>query len=186
MMGQVGHIFRKDVRRHWREIAVSLAVLAAFAWKESRRWTGEPADLSPFLLALLTTLVPISWSFLIVRVVQDECLVGDRQFWITRPYEWKKLLAAKLLFVLVFVNIPLLALDIVLLLNSGFMPSSYLAGLLWLQLLWTLYLILPSATAGSGHLKHWAIGLGCTWGNPLHHRDRVAFLVGAEYRIVAG
>jgi len=30
-------------------------------------------------------------------VVHAESLVGDRQFWITRPYEWKKLLTAKAL-----------------------------------------------------------------------------------------
>jgi hypothetical protein len=30
-MNQIIHIFRKDMRRHWREIALSLAILAAFA-----------------------------------------------------------------------------------------------------------------------------------------------------------
>ncbi|MGC4054724.1 MAG: hypothetical protein QM757_38245 [Paludibaculum sp.] len=33
-----------------------------------------------------------------VRLVQGEALVGDRQFWVTRPYIWYKLLAAKGLF----------------------------------------------------------------------------------------
>jgi hypothetical protein len=37
-----------------------------------------------------------------------ESLVDDPQFWITRPYEWKKLLTAKALSFVAFVNLPLL------------------------------------------------------------------------------
>lgn len=71
--------------------------------------------------------------------------MGDRQFWVTRPYEWKKLLAAKLLFVFAFVNVPLLFLQVFLLLKAGFPPTRYVVGLLWLQLLWVLILIWPVA-----------------------------------------
>jgi hypothetical protein len=152
-MNQVFHIFKKDARRHWRETAVSIAIMAAFAWNEVFGW-GHEHDLASgligffglqFLSSLLQALVPISWAFVIVRVIQGESLVGDRQFWITRPYEWKKLLAAKLLFILAFVNLPLLIADVVLLAKAGFAPTSYIAGLLWMQLLMTLIFILPTA-----------------------------------------
>ena len=33
-MDQVLHVFRKDIRRHWREIVLSIAILTAFAWSE--------------------------------------------------------------------------------------------------------------------------------------------------------
>jgi hypothetical protein len=72
---------------------------------------------------------------LAVRVVQGESLVGDRQFWVTRPYEWKKLLLSKFLFLLVFLNLPLLILDVVLLAIAKFSPLHYAVGLLWMQLL---------------------------------------------------
>ena len=147
-MEQTVHIFRKDVRRHWPEIVVSIAVLAAFGWNKSTSLMAfeYPADVRTFFLRFLSPLVPVAWAFLVVRVVQEESLVGDRQFWVTRPYEWKKLLAAKLLFVVVFVNVPLLILQVLLLVSAGFPPTPYLAGLLWLQILWTLLLILPAVT----------------------------------------
>ena len=103
-MSQILHIFRKDVRHHWPEILLSLALLIAFAFEQPRTWTGQPIEnrFLSFLLGFLPALMVLSWGFLIVRVVQGETLVGDRQFWVTRPYEWPKLLLAKLLFVFLF------------------------------------------------------------------------------------
>ena len=96
---------------------------------------------------LVVPLVPVAWCLLIVRVVHDECLVGDRQFWVTRPYEWKKLLAAKLLFVAVFINAPALIVGVILLKKAGFSPFSHLPGLLWMQVLLTLFLTLAATAA---------------------------------------
>jgi len=150
MKNQILHIFQKDVRHHWLEIAVSVAVIVAYAWNAVTRPMVEYAP-GPhtFLSRVLPPLVPIAWAFLIVRVLQGECMVGDRQFWVTRPYDWKKLLAAKLLFVFLFVNAPLFGIQVFMLLKAGFPPSRYVIGLLWLQLMWTLILILPAATLAS-------------------------------------
>ena len=115
---QIVHIFRKDIRRHWREIALSLATLAAFAWNEPSLWWPQRVDEYPARLIFsgwYTPMVLIGWSLLIVRVVQEEPLVGDRQFWVTRPYDWEKLLTAKALFLVVFVNLPLFIVQMVLL-----------------------------------------------------------------------
>ncbi len=148
MKNQVAHIFRKDVRQHWREIVLSVTIIVAYAWHEVTRSLTSAYALYdfPFLAQTLPLLVVVAWAFLILRTSHAECLVGDRQFWVTRPYEWKKLLAAKLLFVLVFVNVPLLILQIFLLLEAGFPITPYVPGLLWLQLLWFLVLICPVAT----------------------------------------
>jgi len=143
---QIGHIFRKDLRRHWREIVLSLAILVAFAWNEPSQWMPRRLAEHPLRAIFsgwLTPMVLISWWLLIVRVVHEEVLASDRQFWVTRPYEWKKLLAAKALFLVVFVNLPLFVVQMALLSKAGFTPSGYLAGLLYLQLLWVLILILP-------------------------------------------
>ena len=101
-MNQVWNIFRKDARHHWPEIAASLALLVAFAWLDIRSWssfddgiaTGAAAAFSFFFVSqmlpgLIKPLLLLSWMFLIVRVVHEESLVGDRQFWVTRPYDWK-------------------------------------------------------------------------------------------------
>jgi hypothetical protein len=146
---QIVHIFRKDIRRHWREIALSLATLAAFAWNEPSLWGPQRFDEYPVRLIFsgwYTPMVLIGWSLLIVRVVHEEPLVGDRQFWVTRPYDWKKLLTAKALFLVFFVNLPLFIVQMVLLSRAGFRPTGYLTGLLYVQLLWILTLILPLIT----------------------------------------
>lgn len=148
-MDQIVHIFRKDVRRHWREIVLSLAILTLFAWNEPSNWVPQPFRENMFRAMLsgwLAPMVAISWLFLIVRVVHSESLVGDRQFWVTRPYEWKKLLTAKSLFLVAFVNVPLFVTQVFLLWKAGFASSRYLTGLLWIQLLWGVILILPMTT----------------------------------------
>ena len=94
-----------------------------------------------------------------MRVVQGEALVGDRQFWVTRPYEWKQLLAAKMLFALVCVNLPLLLLDIFLLAKAGFTPSHYVLGLLWVQFLIVLVVILPVMVLATITSSIWQVGL---------------------------
>jgi hypothetical protein len=154
-MKQVWNIFRKDLRQFWREIVVTQALLVLYSWNDVRGWSGERmvgyAGLAGiidyrFLAGLTTVLLPMAWAFLIVRVVQAEALVGDRQFWVTRPYEWKKLLAAKMLFVVLTINAPLLVADVLLLARAGFNPPHYIAGLLWMQLLISLALILSILT----------------------------------------
>ncbi len=148
-MDQIIHIFRKDIRRHWREITLSLATLGAFAWNEPSQWAPQRVDEYPVRLIFshwFTPMVLIGWFLLIVRVVHEEVLAGDRQFWVTRPYDWKKLLTAKALFLVVFVNLPLFIVQMVLLSRAGFRPTGYLTGLLYLQLLWVLTLILPLIT----------------------------------------
>ena len=150
MRNQIAHIFRKDVRQHWAELILSVAIIIAYAWRESAKLKGSEDTLyDMFLLEMLPSLVVVAWTFLILRAVHAESLVGDRQFWVTRPYDWKKLLAAKLLFVLVFVNVPLFILQVFLLLKAGFPLASHMSGLLWLQLIWTLIPILPVATFGT-------------------------------------
>jgi hypothetical protein len=148
-MNQIINIFRKDFRRHWYVIVLSVAILVAFAWNEPRLWVPQvPQHLGENILlsiysGWLPPLVVIGWMILIVRVVHGESLVGDRQFWTTRPYEWKKLLIAKALFFIAFINLPLLIVQGVLLWKAGFAPTSYVKGLLWTQFLWVLVVILP-------------------------------------------
>jgi hypothetical protein len=114
-MKQILHIFAKDCRHFWPEILISVALVGALVWIYPSTWLSKsglyavaggaflPSMLEAGVLAvLLTVLVPVSWWLLIARVIHAEALVGDRQFWVTRPYEWKKLLGAKALFLAVF------------------------------------------------------------------------------------
>jgi hypothetical protein len=163
-MKQVIHIFRKDVRHLWKEIAVSLTLLAVYVWSEPASWVPA-ATTRASIAELVTELLPISWWLLVLRVVQDEALVGDRQFWVTRPYEWKKLLAAKVLFGAAFVSVPLLLAQLSLLQLAGFPPTLALVpGILWMQLTWALILLviatLATVTTGIGQMALVMLGVG--------------------------
>jgi len=154
-MKQALHIFAKDARRFWPEIVVSLAITALFARIYPNQWLNQsqlyavsgwgfagPQGLQ-LLATVLTVLVPVGWWLLIARVIHGESLVGDRQFWLTRPYEWKHLLAAKVLFLLVFVYLPLVAAQLALLAEAGLQRFPYTPGLLYNLLLITGALVLP-------------------------------------------
>jgi hypothetical protein len=144
-MNQITHIFKKDARHHWIEILLCQAALVAFTWHEVYEWRHHEIALgiNRFLPAIVYSLPVVSWWITIMRVMQGESPVGDRQFWVTRPYEWKKLLAAKALFILVFLNLPLFCAQIFLLMKAGFAPLPYVPGILFMQLMLTLIPFVP-------------------------------------------
>ncbi len=144
-MKQALHIFKKDVRYLRYDIGITLLAVVAFMVMGIR----QPSFLGVFL--------PVIWWFLIARVVHAEALPGHRQFWLTRPYRWKSLLGAKVLFIFVFVNLPLLAADMVIIRAVGFSIGQEVAGLLWTQVLLITAFVLPAAafaaiTSGLGEL----------------------------------
>jgi hypothetical protein len=147
-MNQTLHIFVKDARRFWGEIVLSLAITLAFVFLGPYEWLGKYEAQSQSLMilaALIAVLVPVSWWVAITRVVHEERLVGDTQFWITRPYTWSNLLAAKVAFVLAFRYVPLFLAQLALLAEAGFTPLAYLPGLLYNLLLITVIIALPLA-----------------------------------------
>jgi len=155
-MKQIVHIFLKDVRHFWVEISIALAAVIAQFWLPPFAWAYKgPANgavsLSPLATAtlLLTPLMLIAWLLLIVRSVQDERLVGDRQFWLTRPYDWKKLLAAKLLFFAAFIGLPFFVLQCVMLARAGFSPLPWTPRILLDLVLIGAAMILPLAAIAS-------------------------------------
>jgi hypothetical protein len=125
-MDQILHIFKKDARRHWPEIVISLALLALFTRHELHPWQNsrEVDSLSLFFFSFwgryLTPALVLFWAFLIIRVIQGESLVGDRQWWVTKPYEWRSLFLAKVLFFFVFICVPLFHVQLFLLHKFNF------------------------------------------------------------------
>ena len=144
-MGQAIHIFKKDVRHLRFEIAIALTVAALFAFIETKHalWPVDAVYSNTSVSYLALLLLPVAWWMLIGRAIHDEALPGDRQFWITRPYSWRSLLSAKLLFILAFVNLPMLTAQIVIVDAYGFSIGAELPGLLWNQMLLTIVFVLP-------------------------------------------
>ena len=149
------HIFRKDVRHLWPQIGVALIlvvghaildVLQTPAWRPGTERINELAGLTSFLL-------PVAWWSLIAALIYEEMLPGDRQFWVTGPYSWPTLLGAKVLFIVAFVNLPLLVSDCFILGAQGFPVVSNLPDLVLRELVVSSWLILPAfalATLTSG------------------------------------
>jgi hypothetical protein len=148
-MKQILHVFRKDVRHHWIEILLCQAALVAYCWNEVGSWREQHAFINSALSTTIHVLLPLTWGFFVFRIVQSESLVGDRQFWITRPYEWKKLLAEKVMLVLAFINLPLLIAASILLAKAGFSPVPHVLGLLWMQVLLFQLPFLPLLALGA-------------------------------------
>jgi len=149
--------FRKDVRHLWPQIVIALILAAAHAaldvlqtpvWRPGTERINQLAGLSSFLLTL-------AWWALIAALIYEETLPGDRQFWVTRPYSWRSLLGAKVLFIVAFVNMPLLVSDCFVLGVQRLPVGGNLPDLLFRQLLVSCWLVLPSfalaaLTSGTG------------------------------------
>ena len=145
-MRQTWHIFLKDARRLRYEIIVMLALTAAYAWSQGHSGpipTMRTIRLMQVANILRAYLLPMGWWFLASLAVYGEPLPGNRQFWITRPYRWTSLLAAKLLFVLAFVSFPLLLADCFILVLQGLRPWESPVGLLWHELALFAVIFLP-------------------------------------------
>jgi hypothetical protein len=158
-MRQTLHIFKKDVRHLWFEIAVVTTLVAAFTFTGARRalWLADPVTNRIAAWTLVMILLPLAWWTLIARVIHDDALPGDSQFWITRPYSWKSLLGAKVLFILAFINLPMLLADGVIVHAYGLPFWAELPGLFWSQVLLAMVFVLPIAalsalTSGFVHL----------------------------------
>lgn len=155
-MKQILAIFVKDARHLWLEILVSLATATALALVYPNHWlvteslhgqmlgslAFSEGTLS-FLASCLIVLLPVSWWILMARAVHAERLVGNTQFWLTRPYQWPLLLASKILFLVAFVCIPFFLAQCSLLVEAGFRPLPYLNGLLLNLFLITSVILLP-------------------------------------------
>jgi hypothetical protein len=143
-MKQILHIFRKDTRHFWPEILLSLVAAVAFVFTEPHRWQYQ-FDQSPLIAVAgyVPFFIAIAWLLLITRVIHAEGLVADKEFWITRPYQWPKLLAAKLLFLAVWVCLPFFLAQFLLLAEARFHPLSYIPGLLLSLFLASAFAFLP-------------------------------------------
>jgi hypothetical protein len=150
-MTQALHILWKDIRHLWPDLLAYAALLLAFGIVAPQTW--DAGVLTNFYLqsfvVLLEFILPMCWLFLITRAVHDESLVGDQQFWITRPYRWSSLLMAKLLFVFVCVALPFLLVQSALLLYAGLNPFHALPGLLETLLSYALIVWLPLSIAAA-------------------------------------
>ena len=145
-MKQVLHIFGKDVRHLWPQILVTLGLFVSF---DVLHILSSPLDIPErqhidSAAGLVTFVLTLAIWYLVVLAVQQEPLPGDRQFWLTKPYSRLQLLAAKVLFVVLFVNVPLVCSDFLILGAQGLPVFSSISRILLRQLPFAALFVLPS------------------------------------------
>jgi hypothetical protein len=154
-MNQVVHIFRKDCRSLWSNIAAVLVLTLLHGYGVATYpggGTGYAIGLSPYMLLIVlaglsVVLLPIALFLLVVSVIQEESLVGSDKFWLTRPYSRRSLFLEKLLFVLLWAVVPMLLHDVLLTRHFGFALSSAFGLLLWKTAQFGLFLLVAAALA---------------------------------------
>jgi hypothetical protein len=152
------HILVKDLRRQWIELSLFVLVCAAWVWQSAHPMAWEWFRQREFVPVLLFGL----WFFIVIHAVQGECLVGDREFWMTRPYRWPQLMVAKALFLALCLNFPLFIAQIFLLASAKIPLSwSLLPGLLFLGLMFAFFLTFPVAAlaATTQSVVQWGLAL---------------------------
>jgi hypothetical protein len=115
----VWHIFKKDWKLLWQLVVGLAAIHLTTAWIIFRTQFGAEYSLSS-LLELFMASGYLGTACLIAVVVHQDALPGVRQDWLTRPVRRRDLLLAKFLFVLLFVQGPVILGDLVVALADGF------------------------------------------------------------------
>jgi hypothetical protein len=140
------HILLKDLRRQRLEILGYCIAVVVWAWREvhpaSFQWLRE-GDLPPMLMFGL-------WILVTIRAIQGESLVGDKEWWPTRPYRWGQLLAAKMLLFVMALNVPLLVVQLYLLTHAEIpLAWSFVPRLIFLQGMFLLFVTFPAVVLAS-------------------------------------
>lgn len=139
-MSQAIHIFKKDVERLRYHVSLTLLAAVVFCCITTVNVSGP----GPTVLVLA-----VSWWFLIAAVIHLEPLPGTGHFWLTRPYRRSSLFAAKALFIITFVNVPLVIADLIILHATGFPVFGNIGGLVWTHLLLVCAFEIPVAAIAS-------------------------------------
>jgi hypothetical protein len=140
-MTQIVSVFRKDARHLWPQILVFVALALLGALVDPTYTYRKLSTVE----SLIWTALPLACWNLIVAAIHEERLPGDRQYWLTRPYSRGGLFAAKALFVGAFVNLPVFLIQAGILAAVGIPPLHHLSPLLWRQIFFLVFLVLPAA-----------------------------------------
>ncbi|MEO6910078.1 MAG: hypothetical protein ABI158_04060, partial [Edaphobacter sp.] len=128
----IWHIVKKDWKLLWRIVVIVAALQFLSAWMFFNI-DHLPSGRNPYglLLQMVLFISLLGRAVLIVLCVQQDPIPGVSQDWLSRPVKRMDLLLAKLLFVVVLVQGPAFAADLLQALTSGFsFPHSLSAALL--------------------------------------------------------
>ena len=128
-MKQALHLLKKDLRRLWPLVAlivVLLCIQLVGAFQDPLTAEQEPDAYSHSLV----TLFQLALVLAIAMLIQQEPLVGSTAFWLTRPISRLSLMAAKAMFLTLFLIVPPVAAKFWVLAAYGLESDRYLSALL--------------------------------------------------------
>ncbi len=117
------HILKKDLRAFWPWLCVVFAFLVLRAWQ---LWHDPTLGIYHqfFMLAIFNYVVlELFLIAVLVRLVQEDSLVGTSAFWLTRPISRKSLLLSKLVFSVLFIFMAPVAANFLVLFHYGLEAS---------------------------------------------------------------
>jgi hypothetical protein len=116
----IWHIFKKDFRLRWPYgLAAAIAQFAIVAM-HLKLGVFEKQRIFAAVLLVLEIMMDLGVAVLIAAVVHEDSVVGVRQDWLVRPIRRRDLVAAKLLFLLLAVQVPMLLACVIGGLANGF------------------------------------------------------------------
>lgn len=142
----IRQIVRKDWQLLWPFVAGLTVLNAIVAWM-SHGWYVFGVDRG---FAALGPPAVIGWALLVAVLVQQDAVPGTRQDWLTRPIRRPDLAAAKLIFVVVLLHVPLFVMSTVDVLAAGyFWPEAIGAAAMQNALLLIIVTLTPFAFAAA-------------------------------------
>jgi hypothetical protein len=126
----IWHIVKKDWKLSWLMITGVAAIHWAIAAIEFKSGFLSLNQSLVQLRLLLDPIAVMGSALLIAMIIQQDAIPGVRQDWLARPIQRWHLLLEKVLFVVVAVQVPILAADIFLGLANGFPLRQTLAAAL--------------------------------------------------------
>jgi hypothetical protein len=137
----VWHIFKKDWKLLWRLVLGLAAAQGLYTVLLYKRDHGA-ADLGR-MLNLLQMIMMLASGILVAAAVHLDAIPGVRQDWLVRPIKRRDLLAAKVLFVILLVQGPILLTDFVGAAANGFPFAHSLSAALSRGVFWLATFYLP-------------------------------------------
>lgn len=104
----IWHIFKKDLKLLWIFGLGTALIQFAIVGVHLKLGVFEEQEIFASLLLLLESMMYFGVAVLIAALVHQDSLVGIRQDWLVRPVHRRHLIAAKLLFLLLAVQLPML------------------------------------------------------------------------------
>jgi hypothetical protein len=143
------NLLYKDVRRLWPQALVCLIVIALRLYNDPAYTPYNASRHNPFREEWFILLAFIALGVLIASLIHQEKLIGNQQYWLTRPLDWRQIFLAKALFILIFVILPLFLGQLAVLAWLGFPSSQYFLILLMKDIVFIAIWILPAVALAS-------------------------------------